>query len=100
MKKFILFVFALMLTISVSAQEKKTFEGAIAHAGLTKTETTKALEINTEKMVAIKAIKKEKLSKEDEKSKIKEVKKASSEKIKALVGKDKFKAINAYWKKG
>lgn len=99
MKKLVFLFFALLLTVSVSAQEKKSFAGALASAGLTKQETTKAMAINKEKMTQIKAIKKQKLVKDVQKAKIQEVKKASSAKIKALVGKEKYKAINAYWKK-
>jgi hypothetical protein len=98
MKKLILFVFALMLTISINAQ-KKNFAGSLKHAGLTKVETKKALEINDEKVKVIKAIKQEELPKEMEKEKIKAAKKASSAKIKTLIGKEKYKAINNYWKK-
>lgn len=99
MKKLALLFFALLLTLSVSAQEKKNFAGALAHAELTKQETVKATAINNKKIAKMKAIKKEKLNKNAEKAKIKEVKKASSEKIKALIGNKKFKAMHAYWKK-
>jgi ABC-type uncharacterized transport system YnjBCD substrate-binding protein len=101
MKKLTLLIFALFLAISVStqAQEKKTFEGAVAAAGLTVQETVKVTAINQEKLDAIKVIKKQKLGKEVENKKLKEAKQASTNKIKALIGKDKFKAMNAYWKK-
>ncbi len=99
MKKLVLFIFALMLSISISAQEKKTFEGAIAQAGLTKAETVKAMEIQKEKMAKLKVIRKEDLTKEEKKEKMKEVRKASSAKLRKLLGKEKMKAINLYWKK-
>lgn len=99
MKKLAFLFFALLLTASVTAQEKKNFAGAIEAAGLTKQETVKAIAINKEKTAEIKAIRKQKLVQEVEKAKIKEVKKATSAKIKALVGKEKFKAMNAYWSK-
>ena len=99
MKKLALLLFTLLLTVSVStqAQEKKNFEGAIAAAGLTEEETTKALEINNEKMELIKAVRKEKLEKEAEDEKIKEIRKASTDKVKALIGKEKFKLMQKYW---
>ncbi|GAA4239329.1 hypothetical protein GCM10022291_33210 [Postechiella marina] len=99
MKKLALLFFALLLTISVSAQQKKNFAGATAAAGLTKQETVEATAINKEKTTQIKAIRKQQLAKDVEKEKIKEVKKAASNKIKKIVGKEKFKAMNAYWKK-
>ncbi|WP_299556142.1 hypothetical protein [Seonamhaeicola sp.] len=99
MKKLMLLVFALLLAIGINAQEKKTFEGAVAHAQLNKEETTKVMAVQKEKNAAIKAIRKQKLHKEVEKEKIKEVKQATSKKIRAIVGKDKMKLMNAYWKK-
>ncbi|QVY66049.1 hypothetical protein [Polaribacter sp. Q13] len=98
MKKLVLFVFALMLTISINAQ-KKTFEGAIKHAGLTQVETQNVMKSYNKKVKAIKAIRKEKLSKEDENAKIKEAKKTSTAEIKALISKEKQKAMNLYWQK-
>ncbi len=44
---------ALLLTISVSAQEKKNFASALAHAGLTKQETVKALFNNLTQQIKI-----------------------------------------------
>lgn len=99
MKKLALLFFALLLTISVSAQQKKNFAGAIVAAGLTKQEAIEATTINKEKVTKIKAIRKQQLAKDIEKEKIKEVKKVASSKIRKLIGKEKFKAMNAYWKK-
>ncbi|MGY6650404.1 hypothetical protein [Wenyingzhuangia sp. IMCC45574] len=98
MKK-LLFVFALLLAVSVNAQEKKTFKGAMEHAGLTQEEKTQALVINKEKQAKLKEIKKSDLSKEEKKAKIKAVRQESNKKIKAVVGKEKLKALNQYWKK-
>lgn len=98
MKK-LLFVFALILAVSVNAQEKKTFKGAMEHAGLTQTEKTEALTINKEKVAKLKEIKKSDLSKEEKKAKMKEVRQEANKKIKAVVGKEKAKALNQYWRK-
>lgn len=99
MKKIVLLVFAMILTLSISAQEKKSFEGAIEHAGLTEKEKQEVMVIQKEKQSAIKAIKKEGLEKAEEKEKIAEVRKESGTKMRAIVGKEKYRAMNAYWKK-
>ncbi|TXE08081.1 hypothetical protein FUA26_12155 [Seonamhaeicola algicola] len=99
MKKILLLVFALFITVAVSAQEKKTFEAAVEYAKLDKNEATKVLAIHNERTASIKAIKKQKLDKETEKEKIKAVRQEASKKIKAIIGKEKMKELNAYWKK-
>ncbi|MEC3907264.1 hypothetical protein VOI54_09540 [Tamlana sp. 2201CG12-4] len=99
MKQLVLLIFALFLTISVNAQEKKTFEGAVAHAELSKEETTKVIAINKEKITAIRVVRKKKLDKETEKTEIKALKQESNKKIKAIIGKEKFKIMQSYWKK-
>lgn len=101
MKKLTLLLFGMFLAFSLStqAQAKKSLEGALKHAALTQQETVKVLAIQKEKSKEIKAIRKEKLEKEAESTKIKAVKKAASAKIRKIIGKEKVKAINEYWKK-
>ncbi|WP_303315751.1 hypothetical protein Q4Q34_14215 [Flavivirga abyssicola] len=100
MKKIGFLIFALLLTISISAQEKKTFEGAMAFAELTEQETIKVTEMKKERVAKTNAIKKQKMDKATEKTKIQEIRNKYKEDVKAFLGKEKFKKMNNYWKKG
>lgn len=55
--------------------------------------------INTEKVNAIKVVKKKKLDKETEKAEIKALKQESTKKIKGIAGKEKYENMMSYWKK-
>lgn len=101
MKKVTQLFFALFLFVAVSgfSQEKKTFKGAMEHANFTEQETIEATKINKEKSKEIKAIRSQKLPKEQEKEQIKAVKQKTTQKIKKVVGPEKMKAMNSYWKK-
>ena len=100
MKKIAFLIFALLLTISISAQEKKTLKGAITFAELTEQETTKVLEMKKERVANTDAIKKQKMDKATEKDKIKEVREQYMTEVRTLLGKEKFRKMNSYWKKG
>ncbi|NIJ44573.1 flagellar biosynthesis protein FliP [Wenyingzhuangia heitensis] len=98
MKK-LLFVFALLLTVTMSAQEKKSFKGALEAANLTEVEMTKAMEIQKEKTTALKEVKESDLDAVAKKAKVKEIKQEAGKKLRAAIGKEKTKAMNQYWKK-
>ncbi|WP_010135332.1 hypothetical protein [Ochrovirga pacifica] len=98
MKKLVM-VIAFFMAITVNAQEKKTFKGAIEHAGLTQEEKTKVLAINKEKQAELKEIRKSDLDQEAKKAKMKDVRQAYAKKFKDVIGKEKNKAMNQYWKK-
>ncbi|NJB82393.1 hypothetical protein [Wenyingzhuangia aestuarii] len=98
MKKLV-FIFALFLALAVNAQEKKSYKGALEHAGLTPIEMTKAMEIQKEKVAAFKELKSSDLDAEAQKAKKKEINKAANKKLRTLIGPEKTKAIQQYWKK-
>jgi len=97
MKK-ILFIFALFLSMTMSAQEKVTFEDALKHVGVSDAQTTEVMAIANEKKAATKEIKNSGLDKAAQKVKKKELNKATNKKIEAIVGKEKYKAAKAYMK--
>lgn len=99
MKKLLLSAFLLMLTLSVNAQEKKSFEGALKELNLPEDQANQMktfVKERNEKTVAVKALK---LGTEEEKEKLKEINMAHNQRVNALIGKDKVKELNAYWQK-
>lgn len=102
MKKMMFLMITLFLAYSVNSQnsDKKTFEASMEFAKLSKTEIAKITPLNKEKVESIQAIRKQKLSKDDQKVKIKEIKKATGKKIIELIGKKKYSQMMKYWKEG
>lgn len=99
MKKLLAVVFVLFLTISLSAQEKKNLDGAITTLHLSAYQATELKSIANEKNEKIKEIKMLKLDKEVEGLKIRDLMKSIYSKTNVVLGKEKMKEWNAYWKK-
>ncbi|MCW2118850.1 hypothetical protein [Flavobacterium sp. 7A] len=99
MKKIVTLLFVLFLSLSVNAQQKKSFDDAVKTLNLPKETVSKLQEVNTERNVKAKEIVAMKLNKEDQKTKMRELAKATYPKISGILGKAKTKEWSAYWRK-
>lgn len=99
MKKLILFTFIFSAFLSLSTQAQKNFEGSLEYANVSKENIAKSIKIKNARVKEVKAIKDQGLSPEITKQKIKEAKKRSAQKIKAIIGPEKNRLMQGYWSK-
>ncbi|MGA9638578.1 hypothetical protein [Flavobacterium sp.] len=98
MKKLLTMFFVLVLAINANAQEKKSVEGAAKELHLTTEQFDQIKVLANERNQKIGEVKKLQLDSDDEKEKIQEIMNTYFPKINNVLGKDKVKEWNAYWK--
>lgn len=99
MKKLLVVLVAMLMTVAINAQAKKSIDDFAKKAGVSKEQVMQIKALTKEKSAAVKAIKAKKLDKATTKAKIKALNKATRPKIEKILGKEKMKEFNAYWKK-
>ena len=87
------------MTAAINAQAKKSLNDTAKKNGIATEQVAQINALNKEKGKKIKAVKALNLSKEETKVKIKAINKANYPKVTKIIGKEKMKAISAYWRK-